>query len=178
MVESEDHPSDRPSALQMMEGALVALSAVCILGICALITMTVATRWFFAWSVPDYVTIVQELMIASVTLPLAHVAADRSHITVEVFTNMMPVRVQPALNLLSSFIGFLVLIPIVYGGYADLTGVIEDEAYFFGDLELPEFPGRTAFFVGYVAFALRLAVLLVADAISVSRPAAAGKAEV
>ena len=153
-----------PKVLQKVEGALVALSALCILGICAMITVAITTRAVFDWSVPDSVIIVRELMITCVILPLGFVSAERAHIMVEVFTSHMPDAIQPWLDLLASVIGFLVLLPIVYGGYVELMSVIEDDAYFFGDLELPEWPGRLAFFIGYIAFVVRLGQLVIHDA--------------
>jgi TRAP-type C4-dicarboxylate transport system permease small subunit len=152
-----------PKFLRIFEESLVAVSAICILAICVIITVGVITRALFYWSVPDSVILVQELMITCVIVPLACVAAERSHIMVEVFTNMMPDRVQPWLNVLTSVLGFLVVLPFVYGGYFELMDVLSDEAYFFGDLELPEWPGRVAFFVGYIAFILRLGYLVVHD---------------
>ena len=152
-----------PKVLQNVEGALVALSAICILGICALITTAIVTRAVFGWSVPDSVVIVRELMITCVILPLSYVSAQRAHIMVEVFTSLMSDKAQPLLDLLSSVVGFLVLLPIAYGGYLELTSAVEDGAYSFGDLELPEWPGRLTFFVGYFVFAVRLAHLVFHD---------------
>jgi TRAP-type C4-dicarboxylate transport system permease small subunit len=169
VIEQTEKEVPGPKVLKKVEGALVALSAICILGICAMITVAITTRAVFGWSVPDSVIIVRELMITCVILPLAYVTAERAHIMVEVFTNHMPDRIQPWLDFLSSVIGFLVLLPICYGGYLELMGVIEDEAYFFGDLELPEWPGRLAFFVGYVTFVLRLATLVVSDGLTAFR---------
>jgi TRAP-type C4-dicarboxylate transport system permease small subunit len=162
-----------PKVLQNVEGALVALSAICILGICALITTAIVTRAVFGWSVPDSVVIVRELMITCVILPLSYVSAQRAHIMVEVFTSMMPNKFQPWLDLLASVVGFLVLLPIAYGGYLELMSAVEDEAYFFGDLELPEWPGLTAFFVGYVVFVIRMATLVLYDGLAAFRGATA-----
>jgi TRAP-type C4-dicarboxylate transport system permease small subunit len=163
VLDEEKKPVPGPKVLQKVEGVLVALSAACILGICVMITVAIFTRAVFGWSVPDSVIIVRELMITCVILPLAYVTADRAHIMVEVFTNHMPDWIQPWLDFLASIIGFLVLLPIAYGGYVGLVEAIQDEAYFFGDLELPEWPGRLTFFVGYFVFAVRLAHLVFHD---------------
>jgi len=178
-IEFGEHhdPAPGPKVLRWFEGLLVALAAACILGIGALITLTVITRTFFAFSIPDEVTFVQELMISCVILPLAYVTADRAHIMVEVFTNMMPKTAQPWLNTLSSLVGLLVLLPITYSGWANLNDVIAEEAYFYGDLELPEWPGRLAFFVGYITFIARLAILFVYDAISIFQPKTAAPSQ-
>ncbi|GLQ05082.1 TRAP transporter small permease [Sneathiella chinensis] len=153
----------RPLWLAGLERGLLTISVICILAMGALITLNILTRTFFGWSFPDSVIIVRELMMGAVVLPLAYVTAGRAHIMVEVFTSRMSPGAQLWLNILSSAVGSLTLLPIVYGGYLDLTGVWEDEAYFFGDLGLPEWPGRLAFFLGYTFFVVRLVVLTLQD---------------
>ncbi|WP_288902940.1 TRAP transporter small permease [uncultured Sneathiella sp.] len=158
-----------PWILQKLEGVLVTLSICCILGICAIINITIFGRFLFGVSIPDDVIMVRELMIGAVVLPLSYVAAERAHIMVEVFTSHMPDRWQPGLNLLSSLVGSLMLLPILYGGYLDFDSVTSDGAYFFGELNLPEWPGRLIFLVGYIVFVLRLFVLTGKDAMTVVR---------
>ena len=88
---------------------------------------------------------------------------------VEVLTGALPRRAQYALNVLGSLIGFLATLPIAYAGWLDLTHVLAEGSYFFGDLYLPEWPGRLIFFIGYFVFVARLASLAVADAIAFLR---------
>ena len=158
-----------PWILRKLEGALVALSICCILGICAIITVTIFARFLFGISIPDDAIMVRELMIGAVVLPLAYVAAERAHIMVEVFTARLPERWQSWLNLLSSLVGSVMLLPILYGGYLDFESVASDGAYFFGELNLPEWPGRLIFLVGYIVFILRLLVLTGQDAVVIAR---------
>ncbi|MDF2368477.1 TRAP transporter small permease [Sneathiella sp.] len=166
----ESSPESKgPWVLRKLEGALVALSIFCILGICAVINITIFGRFLFGLSIPDDVVMVRELMIGAVVLPLAYVAAGRAHIMVEVFTGYMPESWQPALNLLGSLTGSLMLLPVLYGGYLDFESVASDGAYFFGELNLPEWPGRLIFLVGYITFVLRLFVLTGEDALEVFR---------
>ncbi|MFT6556975.1 TRAP transporter small permease [Sneathiella sp.] len=152
-----------PKFLGRLESVFVTLSVMAILTMGLLITVSVVSRALFGWSVPDSTIIVRELMIGAVVLPLAYVTATRSHIMVEVLTSFFPDRVQPWLNFFSVLIGLAALSPILYGGVVELMGTIEDEAYFFGDLELPEWPGRAVFAAGYALFILRLIVLVGTD---------------
>ncbi|WP_169543624.1 TRAP transporter small permease [Sneathiella aquimaris] len=152
-----------PKFLGRLESVFVTLSVLAILLMGLLITVSVVSRAVFGWSVPDSTIIVRELMIAAVVLPLAYVTATRSHIMVEVLTSFFPDRVQPWLNLFSVVIGVVALSPILYGGVVELMGTLEDEAYFFGDLELPEWPGRAVFALGYLLFILRLIALVGTD---------------
>lgn len=160
-----------PRVLQLVERVLVVLAAVSILLICAIIFLGVVTRAVFSWSLPDAEIFVRDLMIASIILPLASVTASRTHIAVDVFVNLMPQSWSRYFNLLGSVVGFLVLLPIAWGGYTAFMSVWQDGSYFYGEFDFPEWPGKFAFFLGYVVFVLRLAVLVVLDFVALFRPA-------
>lgn len=163
-----------PRVLQILERLLLTLSAASILAICAIIFLGVFTRAVFNWSLPDAEIIVRDLMIASIILPLAYVSAERSHIAVDVFVNQMPARARPWIDLLGTAVGFLVLLPIAYGGWKGFSTAWLDGNYYYGEFDLPEWPGKLAFFLGYAVFVLRLLSLLIADLVSVVRPASRG----
>jgi len=158
-----------PRVLHSLEKVLLTASVVSILSICAIIFVGVVTRAIFDWSLPDAEIIVRDLMIASIILPLAYVTAERSHIAVDVFVNLLPDRFKPWVDLLGSVVGFLVLIPIAYGGWKSFWSVWVDGSYFYGEFELPEWPGKFAFFLGYIVFALRLLSLVINDFASLFR---------
>lgn len=158
--------------LHLAEKALVAVSVLAILMICALIFTGVVTRAMFSWSLPDTEIAVRELMIAAMIMPLAYVTANRGHIAVDIFVNLMPDRVKSWIDLLGSVVGLLVLLPITYGGWVGFSTAWVDGSYFYGEFELSEWPGKLAFFVGYMVFVLRLASLVVIDFASVFRPIA------
>ena len=149
--------------LRKVELAFVWLAAICVGGIGLLITATVLTRSLLGFGVPDDVVIVTELMVGAIVLPLAHVTAERAHIAVELLVSRFPARVQAWLSAFALAFAFLSLLPIVYAGWRELLHTVASEAYFFGDLELPEWPGRLAFFAGMLLFAVRLAVLFLHD---------------
>jgi len=140
------------------------------------VTVGVITRTFFASSIPDETVIVAELMIVAVVLPLAFVAAERGFIVVEIFVAAMArtARVNAVLNLLGSVCGVLSLILILYGAWNTLIDAYADGDYYFGVLSLPEWPGRLAFFLGYLVFFIRLAMLCWRDARDVAGRAGAG----
>lgn len=167
MAIGTQHPdavSGKPRILHLAETSLLWVAILSILLICALIFTGVVTRGLFSWSLPDAEIIVRDLMIAVVFLPLAFVAAERAHIAVEVFVNFMPANWRPSLNLLASVIGLLVLLPITWGGYTSFISVWQADSYFYGEFELPEWPGKLAFFLGYLTFALRMLHLVYHDA--------------
>lgn len=149
--------------LGRLEVALIALGAVCIFAFGAYITLGIVLRTFFASQIPDEVVIVGELMVGALILPLAYVAADRGFIAVEVLTAHFGRRVQTWLNVLTAVVGLVAVVPITYAGFLAVVEALESGNYFFGILELPEWPGRLAFFCGYVTFLVRLVDLLIHD---------------
>jgi len=152
-----------PRVLHALEGLALVVSVLCILTICALILVGVITRAAFNWSLPDMEIIVRDLMIGAVILPLAYVSAGRTHIAVDVFVAMMPKRWLPAVDLLGSVVGLLVLLPIVWGGWLAFRSAWVGGAYAYGEFEIPEWPVRLTFWLGYLIFTLRLAALVVGD---------------
>lgn len=149
--------------LGIIERALSSVAALCVVGLCVVITGTVLSRGLLGWGIPDDVTIVRELMIGAIILPLAYVTSSRSHIAVEVLYNRLGRRTQLCLMAFGTTFGFLTLLPLLYAALNELLYAYESETYFFGDLELPEWPGKLAFFVGLFFFLLRLSLLMASD---------------
>lgn len=174
---SQNQAAPGPRVLLKLENLLLTVSILCILGICAIIFSGVVTRALFSWSLPDAEILVRDLMIGSIVLPLAYVTAERAHIAVDVFVSLMPDAVRGWCDLLGSIIGFLVLLPIAYGGWTAFTTAWSDGSYFYGEFDLPEWPGKLAFFLGYAVFVIRLATLVVFDFLSIFRPARKGPEE-
>lgn len=149
--------------LGTIERALSSVAALCVVGLCVVITSTVLTRGLLGWSIPDDVTIVRELMIGAIVLPLAYVTSNRSHIAVEVLYSRLGYRTRLGLMAFGTTFGFVTLLPLLYASWGELLYAYESETYFFGDLELPEWPGKLAFFVGLFFFILRLSLLMASD---------------
>lgn len=149
--------------LQRLERLLVDLSAISILGLGLLITLTVVMRALFNSSVPDTTVIVAELMVAAVVLPLASATAQRAHIAVEFVANRLPQRVSDGLIVFGSVCGLLALAPLIWAGWREVSHAVQAGSYFFGDLQLPKWPGRVVFLVGVSFCWLRLLVMVVQD---------------
>ncbi|MEX2520062.1 MAG: TRAP transporter small permease [Paracoccaceae bacterium] len=147
-----------PAALVKVERAFLALSMIGIVAMGAMVTASIIGRTLFGVALPDTDIIIGELMVASMILPLAYVAGTGAHIAVDVFARMAPQRAQPWLRLLAALAGFAVIVPIAWGGYTELTGALVANAYYYGDLFLPEWPGRTAYLLGFLLFAFRCLV--------------------
>lgn len=165
-----------PAALVKVEGAFLALSMVGIVAMGAIVTITIIGRTLFGVALPDTDILIGELMVASMILPLAYVASTGAHIAVDVFARMAPERAQPWFRLLASLAGFVVVLPIAWGGYTELTGSLEAGAYYYGDLFLPEWPGRAAYLLGFLLFAIRCLVDAAREVMIIARRGAPGTA--
>ncbi len=149
--------------LHRLEKLLLDLAAVAVIGLGLLITATVVLRAGFNSNVPDGIVLVRELMVAAIVLPLGAVTANRAHIAVEVLTNRMPRKAQDWLLVFGTAFGLMALSPLIYAGWREAAHAIVDGGYFFGDLNLPRWPGRVIFLFGVSVCWLRLLVMLVSD---------------
>ena len=147
---------------QIEQGALI-LAGVCIVTLGLMITLTVLTRNLFGWGVTDDVVIVRELMVGAIFLPLAYVTANYSHITIEFLFKRLGKHAKLWMLAIGSLISLLILLPMVFSAWQGFFHAASSGAYFFGELELPEWPGRFAFFAGTALFIVRLSIILVVD---------------
>ncbi len=149
--------------LRRIERLLVDFSIVCVLGLGLLITVNVLVRALFNSGVPDSTVIVAELMVAAVILPLAATTTARAHIAVELVAKRLPARLHDALIVFGSAFGLIALAPLIWAGWREVTGTIEAGAFFYGELQLPKWPGRLVFLVGMSFCWLRLALMVWQD---------------
>jgi TRAP-type C4-dicarboxylate transport system permease small subunit len=155
--------------LRRIESLLVDLSVAAVLLLGLLITVTVLMRAFINSGVPDAIVLVRELMVAAIVLPLAATTARRAHIAVEVFANLLPPRARDALVIFGSVVGLLALAPMIWAGWREFTGTLESGSYYFGDLNIPKWPGRALFLLGMAFCWLRLALLVIGDLRALAR---------
>jgi TRAP-type C4-dicarboxylate transport system permease small subunit len=149
--------------LKKIEQGALMIAGVCIVTLGLMITLTVVTRNLFGWGVTDDVVIVRELMVGAVFLPLAYVTADYSHITIEFLFKRLGKYAKLWMLAIGSLISLLILLPLVFSAWQGFFHAASSSAYFFGELELPEWPGRFAFFAGAALFIVRLSIIFVAD---------------
>lgn len=142
-----------------LEKILLGLGALAVILLGVLITTNVVARAVFAGQVPDSVTMVRELMVAAIVLPLAAATAARAHVSVAFVSDRFGPTFRSWLIVTGSVIGLIALAPLIYSGGRELIGAVEKGSFFYGDLNLPKWPGRLLFLVGIVATFLRLAEL-------------------
>ena len=156
--------------LGRIESVLLAVGAAAILALGLMITANVLGRALLGASLPDTVTIVRELMVAAIVLPLAAATAVRGHVAVTVLADRLGRRARSWLIVAGSVLGALALLPLIWAGWRELVHNWTTGGFFPGDLDLPRWPGRALFLLGVAACWLRLATLAWSDA----RTAASG----
>ena len=149
--------------LRRLESLLLGLGVVAVIALGLLIAVNVVARAVFDTALPDNVTLVRELMVAAILLPLAAATAARAHVSVEFVSDRMGPRARSWLIVLGSVAGMLALSPLIYAGWLELVRDWTSGAFFYGDLNLPRWPGRLLFVLGIGACWLRLAELAVRD---------------
>lgn len=148
--------------LKRLETILLELGALAVMLMGAMITVNVILR-LFGTSLPDSVILVREFMVAAIVLPLAAVTAARAHVCVEVLVNRLSLRTRHSLIILGWVVGLVAITPLVYAGGRELVSTWTRDAFFFGDLSLPKWPGRFLFFIGMALCWVRLWAILIED---------------
>lgn len=149
--------------LRRIERLLLDLAVFAVIGLGVLITASVLLRITVNSGIPDTIVIVRELMVAAIVLPLAVATLERAHIVVEFLSNKMPTRVQDWLIVGGSIFGLFALSPLIFAGWRETVHTIESGAFFFGQLNLPKWPGRVIFLIGISFFWLRLLLMVIGD---------------
>ena len=149
--------------LQRIEKLLLELAVFAVLLLGALITGSVLMRVFLNSGIPDSVVMVRELMVAAIVLPLAATSAARAHIVVEFLTNRLPERLQAWLVVFGTGFGVVALTPLIYASWNETLHALQSGAFYFGQLNLPKWPGYLIFLTGISFCWLRLLLLLIQD---------------
>ena len=149
--------------LKRVEKLLLELAVYALIGLGLLITCSVLLRVFMNSGIPDTIVIVRELMVAAIVLPLAAATAARAHIVVEFLSNRMPMKVQSWLIVFGSVFGLIALLPLLYAGWHEVVRTVSSGGFFYGELNLPKWPGRVIFLLGISFCWLRLLLLVITD---------------
>ena len=149
--------------LRRVERLLLDLGVVATIGLGVLITANIVARTFLGTGVPDTIVMVRELMVASIVLPLAAATAARAHIVVEFLSKRLPQDAQSWLVVAGSAFGLLALAPLIWAGWREATHTLGNGAFFFGQLNLPKWPGRVIFLLGVSFCWLRLLLMTIGD---------------
>ena len=155
--------------MRVIERTLLDLAVLALIALGLVIFANVAMRAFWGTSVPDAIILVRELMVAAILLPMAAATAARSHVAVTFLSDRMPVRVRSRLIVLGHVIGLLALIPLIYASWRVTGQAWRSGEFYYGDLNLPRWPGIALFLIGLALMWVRLAILLVGDVAQLRR---------
>ncbi len=146
-------------ALGNLERFLLYLSIIAILATGAIVLMEIAAREFLPFRIPDGVTIVEQLMVASIAFGLSYAMATNAHIAIELFYQHFPLALQRICDIIGLLAGLIAFLPIAYWAWIDTTKFLRRGSYYYGELQLPEWPTHAAFLVGFAVLSLRLLLL-------------------
>lgn len=149
--------------MRMIERTLLDLAVLALIALGLVIFANVAMRALLGTSVPDAIILVRELMVAAILLPLAAATAARSHVAVTFVSDRLPPRLRANLILLGHVVGLLALMPLIYAAWRVTGQALASGEFYYGDLNLPRWPGVALFMAGLVLMWVRLAILLVGD---------------
>ncbi|WP_410218797.1 TRAP transporter small permease [Paracoccus sp. (in: a-proteobacteria)] len=149
--------------MRLIERTLLDLSVLALIALGVVIFANVVMRAAFGSSLPDAIILVRELMVAAIILPMAAATAARSHVAVTFLADRMPARIRSRLIVLGHVVGLLALMPLIYAAWRVTGQAWQSGEFYYGDLNLPRWPGIALFLAGLVLMWVRLAVLLVGD---------------
>lgn len=155
--------------LDRIEKLFIDVATASIILLALMIFADVIALNLFKAAVPDAVIIVRELMVLAIIMPLAAATTQRAHISVEFLTNMLPSRVVDHFMIFGTLFGVFALTPLIYSGGKELMHQINTGSAFYGDLNLPQWPGRLAFVIGISLCWLRLVIMACGDIATVLR---------
>ena len=155
--------------LHKLEDAFINVATVAIILLAALIFADVVALNLFKSAVPDTVIIVRELMVVAITMPLAAATAKRVHIAVEFVTNYLPTKMVNWFVVFGTLFGAMAMVPLIWSGFNELSHQWTTGSAFYGDLNLPQWPGRLAFVIGISLCWLRLVTMFFTDSLTLLR---------
>lgn len=149
--------------MRLIEQTLLDLAAIALIGLGLVIFANVVLRAGFGTGIPDAIILVRELMVAAIILPMAAATTARGHIAVTFFSDRMPPGLRARLILMGHLIGILALIPMIYAAWRMTGQAWRSGEFYYGDLNLPRWPGIALFLAGLSLMWLRLLSLLLGD---------------
>lgn len=146
MIETLDRITARIDRVLLVVGC-VFLAAMMIQ-----ITVDVLLRAVFNTSVPVTLeTVSYYYMIFAVFLPLSYVERQNAHIKVDLFTQLMPERVQFALHLLACVVGVGFFGALAYQSFLDAVEATINQQTVMSNVIFYVWPSRWALPIGFAA---------------------------
>lgn len=149
--------------MRLIERVLLDVAVLALVLLGGVIFGNVALRALFGSGVPDAIILVRELMVAAIMLPMAATTASRAHVAVTFLSDRLPLAMRGRLILMGHVVALLALLPLIYAAWRVLAQVWGSGEFYYGDLNLPRWPGIALFLAGLIIMWVRIAIMLVAD---------------
>lgn len=153
------------ASMDWLDRLLIVLSSIALIMLMMLVTVSVTGRYYYGTPIPDDIILSEILLVFVGFLPLSFVQASREHIFVSVFTDWMPNGAKVFLEMMGQIIGAVFFAIVATAVYTDFREALDGGAYYVGELEIPEWPGKFVVALGVALFTLRLVLDTIYDLI-------------
>ena len=140
----------------MLRSSLQTMAGLCLLTMAGIVTLSMIGREFFLLPIPDDLLLVSLLMVGVIALPAAIVERADGHIAVTVTTQWCTPRWRNGFDILGKVLMLLFFGSISYAVALSLPYEFSSGAYLDGELEIPTWPAKAVFCLGFIAFSLEL----------------------
>lgn len=144
-----------------LENALLAVSVACLLTIAAIIMLVLLERSGLGPRIPDNVILMQQLMVVAVGCSLAYVTRVRDHISIDLLYAHLGRSLRRAADFAAIIVGLVASLPVSVWAFVNFRKSFRSGAYYFGEMNLPEWPAKLLFFLAFATISLRLLIQLV-----------------
>jgi len=130
-------------AVEVLDGVinfLFWIAAVLITGMMLIISTGVITRYFFHYSIKWMVEIPEYMLYGIIFLAFAWVQKKNSHIKVDIVVGNLTRRNQVLLEFITSSLGLIICMVLVYFGIVHVLSNIQSHAVFDYAIRLPKAP--------------------------------------
>lgn len=149
-------------ALGHMEKTLFAVSVSALVLIAAIMITAISIR-SFGLSIPDHVLITQQLMLVSIACGLGYATGQRAHIAVDLLYDRFGPKGRKVAKLIAVAAGLIAIVPVALWAFGDFMSFFRSGRYYYGRLNMPEWPARLFFATGFILVCLRLTHHLLAE---------------
>lgn len=142
----------------MLKSSLQGVAGLCLLSMAAIVTFSMVGREMFLLPIPDDLLLVGLLMVGVIALPAAIVERADGHIAVTVTTQWCAPRWRQIFDIFGKFLMLLFFGSISCAVALSLPYEFSSGAYLDGELEIPTWPAKTVFCLGFIAFSVELII--------------------
>lgn len=145
--------------LSSLERVMLGISMCAILATSIIVLIGIGSREILPFRIPDDTTIVEQLMVVSIAFGLGYVTHQRTHIAIDLFYTHFTPRFQTICDAIAVAAGIIAFAPITYWALHDVTKFLISGRYYYGEMQMLEWPTRGIFFFGLLVMVVRLVLI-------------------